>query len=171
MTKMMADMTVKPTGDVDRDFVDMMIPHHQGAIDMAQSVLRYGHNDSCAGSLRKSSSTQQQEITAMRLAIGEPVPPSAPAPTTAASTRRPAADMQIPTIMKIGASSDETQSSIVGLLAVSCRSRHAPAWAGQAPGAASDPDIPSAIATASTPPSSFPTRSRSPIPSTTSCSA
>ena len=35
MTKMMADMAVKPTGDVDRDFVAMMMPHHQGAIDMA----------------------------------------------------------------------------------------------------------------------------------------
>jgi uncharacterized protein (DUF305 family) len=31
MNKMMADMTVKPTGDVDRDFVAMMVPHHQGA--------------------------------------------------------------------------------------------------------------------------------------------
>ena len=42
MTKMMAAMNVKPSGDVDRDFVAMMIPHHQGAIDMAQafSALR-----------------------------------------------------------------------------------------------------------------------------------
>src|ERR1700687_845163 len=31
MAKMMADMTVKPTGDVDHDFVEMMVPHHQGA--------------------------------------------------------------------------------------------------------------------------------------------
>jgi len=30
MTKMMNDMTVKPTGDVDRDFVAMMVAHHQG---------------------------------------------------------------------------------------------------------------------------------------------
>ena len=45
MNKMMADMTVKPTGDVDRDFVAMMVPHHQGAIDMAHAVLRYGHNE------------------------------------------------------------------------------------------------------------------------------
>jgi len=37
MSKMMADMTVKPTGDVDRDFVEMMVPHHQGAIDMARA--------------------------------------------------------------------------------------------------------------------------------------
>ena len=44
MKKIMADMTIKPTGDVDRDFVAMMVPHHQGAIDMAKAVLRYGHN-------------------------------------------------------------------------------------------------------------------------------
>ena len=35
MNKMMDDMAIKPTGDVDRDFVAMMAPHHQGAIDMA----------------------------------------------------------------------------------------------------------------------------------------
>ena len=45
MTKMMNDMAVKPTGDVDRDFVAMMIPHHQGAIDMAVAELRYGKNE------------------------------------------------------------------------------------------------------------------------------
>jgi uncharacterized protein (DUF305 family) len=36
MDKMMAAMMIKPSGDVDRDFVAMMVPHHQGAIDMAQ---------------------------------------------------------------------------------------------------------------------------------------
>ena len=45
MNRMMANMTIKPTGDVDRDFVAMMVPHHQGAIDMAQAVLRYGRNE------------------------------------------------------------------------------------------------------------------------------
>jgi hypothetical protein len=44
MKKMMNDMTVKSSGDVDRDFVAMMVPHHQGAIDMALAVLRYGRN-------------------------------------------------------------------------------------------------------------------------------
>lgn len=36
MKKMMVDMEVKPSGDADRDFVAMMIPHHQGAIDGAR---------------------------------------------------------------------------------------------------------------------------------------
>jgi uncharacterized protein (DUF305 family) len=37
MTKMMNDMTVTPSGDINRDFVAMMVPHHQGAIDMAKA--------------------------------------------------------------------------------------------------------------------------------------
>ena len=45
MSKMTTDMMVKPTGDVDRDFVAMMVPHHQGAIEMAKSELKYGHNE------------------------------------------------------------------------------------------------------------------------------
>src|SRR5260370_1533914 len=45
MTKMMIDMGVRPSGDVDADFVAMMVPHHQGAIEMAQAELRYGRNE------------------------------------------------------------------------------------------------------------------------------
>src|SRR5262245_38772349 len=41
MRKMVHDMAVKPTGDVDADFVAMMVPHHQGAINMALAVLRH----------------------------------------------------------------------------------------------------------------------------------
>ena len=33
-------MAAKPTGDVDRDFAAMMIPHHQGAVDMAKLQLQ-----------------------------------------------------------------------------------------------------------------------------------
>ena len=82
MTKMMRDMTVKPTGDVDRDFVAMMVPHHQGAIDMAIAVLRYGHNEKIRRLAQEIIVDQQQEIAAMRLAVGEKLPASAPAPTT-----------------------------------------------------------------------------------------
>ena len=45
MTKMMIDMGITPSGDVDTDFVAMMVPHHQGAIEMAQAELRYGRNE------------------------------------------------------------------------------------------------------------------------------
>ncbi len=81
MTRMMNGMAVKPTGDVDRDFVAMMVPHHQGAIDMAVALLRYGHNEQLRRLAQEIIVTQQQEIAAMRLAIGEPLPPSEPAPT------------------------------------------------------------------------------------------
>jgi uncharacterized protein (DUF305 family) len=84
MNKMMADMAVKPTGDVDRDFVAMMVPHHQGAVDMAQAELRYGHNEQLRRIAQEIVVTQQQEITAMRLAVGEELPPSVASPTQAA---------------------------------------------------------------------------------------
>jgi hypothetical protein len=79
MEKMMADMNVKPTGDVDRDFVAMMIPHHQGAIAMAQALLRYGHNEQLRRLAQEIIVTQQQEIATMRLAVGETPIQSQPA--------------------------------------------------------------------------------------------
>jgi hypothetical protein len=81
MNKMMADMTIKPTGDVDRDFVAMMVPHHQGAIDMAKAELKYGHNEQLRRIAQEIIVTQQQEIPVMRLAVGEQLPPSVPSPT------------------------------------------------------------------------------------------
>jgi hypothetical protein len=83
MTKMMNDMVVKPTGDVDVDFVAMMVPHHQGAIDMALAVLRYGRNSQIRRLAQEIIVTQQQEIAAMRLAVNEPLPPSFASPTQA----------------------------------------------------------------------------------------
>lgn len=81
MDKMMADMNVKPTGDVDVDFAAMMIPHHQGAIDMALAELRHGKNEQLRRIAQEIVVEQQQEIIAMRLALGQPLPPSAPLPT------------------------------------------------------------------------------------------
>lgn len=91
MDRMMAGMDVKPTGDVDRDFVAMMVPHHQGAIDMALAQLRYGHNAKLRRIAQEIIVTQQQEIAAMRLAVGEPLPPSAPSPTQPPATPAPPA--------------------------------------------------------------------------------
>ena len=86
MNKMMSDMVIKPTGDVDRDFVAMMTPHHQGAIEMAQAVLRGGRNEQIRRLAQEVIVTQQQEIAAMRLAIGDPLPPSVPSPTQVSAT-------------------------------------------------------------------------------------
>jgi Domain of unknown function (DUF305) len=83
MTKMMAGMAVTPSGDIDRDFAAMMIPHHQGAIDMAVAELRYGSNEQLRRIAQEIIVDQQQEIAAMHLALDQPLPPSAPAPTQA----------------------------------------------------------------------------------------
>ncbi len=91
MTKMMDGMTPKPTGDIDKDFVAMMTPHHQGAIDMAVAYLRYGQNDQLRRIAQEIVVEQQQEIAAMRLAIGQQLPPSAPAPTVPGTSPAPTA--------------------------------------------------------------------------------
>jgi hypothetical protein len=81
MNKMMAAMEHQATGDVDRDFVETMIPHHQGAIDMAIAVLKYGHNEQLKRLAQEIIVTQQQEIAAIRMAIGDPLPSSSASPT------------------------------------------------------------------------------------------
>jgi hypothetical protein len=80
MTKMMVDMGIQPSGDVDSDFVAMMTPHHQGAIEMALAELRYGHNEQLRRMAQEIIVTQQQEIAAMRRALGQLLPPSVPSP-------------------------------------------------------------------------------------------
>ena len=94
MDKMMADMEVKPKGDIDRDFVAMMTPHHQGAIDMALTVLKYGKNEQLRRIAQEIIVEQQQEIIAMKLAIGDPLPPPTSAPTQAAPETAPSGTMQ-----------------------------------------------------------------------------
>jgi uncharacterized protein (DUF305 family) len=85
MDKMMTDMAVSPTGDIDHDFVAMMVPHHQGAIDMAQAELQYGQNPQLKTVAQEIIVGQMQEIALMRLALGEPLPPSMSSPTQASS--------------------------------------------------------------------------------------
>jgi hypothetical protein len=94
MDKMMAGMNVKPTGDVDADFAAMMTPHHQGAIDMALAELRHGKNEQLRRIAQEIIVEQQQEITAMRLALGQPLPAQTAAPTQVVPTPAPAAAMQ-----------------------------------------------------------------------------
>jgi Domain of unknown function (DUF305) len=80
MTRMMVGMEIEPSGDADQDFAAMMIPHHQGAMDMAQAELRHGHNEQLRRIAQEIIVTQQQEIAAMRAALGPPLPPSVAAP-------------------------------------------------------------------------------------------
>ena len=85
MAKMMTDMAAKPSGDVDRDFAAMMIPHHQGAIDMAILELRDGKNEQLRRIAQEIIVDQLQEIAAMKRAIGEPPTDTTAAPTQAAA--------------------------------------------------------------------------------------
>ena len=54
------------TGDTDRDFVAMMIPHHEGAIDMARLELKSGHDPALRRLARAIVAAQAHEITTMK---------------------------------------------------------------------------------------------------------
>jgi uncharacterized protein (DUF305 family) len=88
MARMMAGMKIKPSHDVDKDFVALMVPHHQGAIDMAEAELSYGHNEPLRGLAQEIIATQEQQIAAMRRALGQPLPPSVPSSHQPASSSR-----------------------------------------------------------------------------------
>ncbi|EIM93119.1 hypothetical protein WQE_51165 [Paraburkholderia hospita] len=94
MNRMMDAMTPHPSGSVDEDFVAMMVPHHQGAIEMAMAELRYGTNEQLRRIAQEIIVEQQQEIIAMHLALDQPLPKSAPAPTQPAD---PGVSKQTPT--------------------------------------------------------------------------
>lgn len=66
MKKMMAEMHVPPSGMVDRDFLVMMIPHHQGAIDMCEAVLRHGSHAEVRTLCNEIIAKQAEEIGAMQ---------------------------------------------------------------------------------------------------------
>ena len=64
------------SGDPDRAFVQMMIPHHQGAIDMGKALLLYGKDWEMQQLAKSILAEQQNEIQLMRLWLAKH-PPSA----------------------------------------------------------------------------------------------
>jgi len=67
MTKMSQDMEAAPmTGDPDKDFLAMMIPHHDGAVEMARLVLLYGRDPLVRKLAEEIIAAQQAEIVTMR---------------------------------------------------------------------------------------------------------
>ncbi len=67
MARMMSDMHRTPaSGDPDRDFVTMMIPHHQGAVDMARALLAHSDDPELRNLAQSILVEQANEIALMR---------------------------------------------------------------------------------------------------------
>ena len=68
MDKMDAAMaSVKRSGDSDIDFVKLMLPHHQAALDMAKAQLIYGKDPQMRRLAQEIITDQQSEIELMQL--------------------------------------------------------------------------------------------------------
>lgn len=76
MDTMSKDMAAVPmTGDADRDFVGMMMPHHQGAIDMAKIELAHGKDPAMLKLARAIVAAQNKEIAEMKAWQGRHLAP------------------------------------------------------------------------------------------------
>ena len=71
MTRMHGAMMTGYSSDPDHDFAKMMIPHHQGAIDMAKVELRYGKDERLRRLAQGIIVEQRQEIAVMQSILSE----------------------------------------------------------------------------------------------------
>ena len=67
--RMHQNMDIATSGNPDRDFAQMMMAHHQGAIDMALVQLKYGRDVALRRLAQSIIVEQDQEITYMRTLI------------------------------------------------------------------------------------------------------
>ena len=66
LLQMDAAMCIAPSGDADSDFARAMIPHHQGAVEMARLELRYGRDARLRRLAQGIVVEQSQEIALLR---------------------------------------------------------------------------------------------------------
>jgi uncharacterized protein (DUF305 family) len=64
-------MDIKFTGDADKDFLAAMIPHHQGAVEMAEVVLQHGKNPKIRQLAQEIITLQKKEIAEMKQLLKE----------------------------------------------------------------------------------------------------
>ena len=69
--RMHQGMAIEFTGDPDVDFARAMIPHHQGAIDMAEAVLDYGQDPEIRALAEGIITAQENEIRVLRAWLEE----------------------------------------------------------------------------------------------------
>lgn len=63
--------SVERSGDIDADFVRLMLPHHQAAIDMARFELLHGRDAQTRRLAQEIITDQQSEIELMQLWLKE----------------------------------------------------------------------------------------------------
>ncbi len=62
MESMMSHMHMQLSGDADKDFATLMVPHHQAAIDMAKAELAYGKDPDLRALAQRIIDAQEREI-------------------------------------------------------------------------------------------------------------
>ena len=67
--RMHADMAIAYSGDADLDFARSMIPHHQGAIDMARAQLEFGKDPELRALAERIIAAQEAEIAILKAFI------------------------------------------------------------------------------------------------------
>ncbi|WP_439595961.1 CopM family metallochaperone [Falsiroseomonas sp.] len=73
--RMHRDMAIRYSGNTDRDFAAGMIPHHQGAIEMARIQLRHGTDPEMRRLAEEIIRAQEAEIATLRAFLARTAPP------------------------------------------------------------------------------------------------